>query len=585
MLILGLSFGYHDAAAALVRDGRVVCAVQEERLSRVKNDARFPRHAIEFCLEREGLAAGDLDWVVYYEQPLLKFQRILGASLFRWPIAWKFLDDTVRSWLAEDKFEPLRRIADELGLPPGKVRATSHHLAHAASAFHCSPFSRALVVTLDGVGETETGSVSVGEGARLRRLASMGFPHSIGLVYSAFTAFLGFAVGEGEYKVMGMAGFGEPRFQAGVAGMFRLTADGFEVDQSWFEFRCPQDAAYSPRLTAWLGPARVPESPFDIDSADPEIRERSRHYADVAASLQAAVEAVILHVVRAGMARTGLKDVCLAGGVALNSVANGRLMRELGCRLFVQPAAGDAGGAIGAALHLHQGVLGLPAESGPFGSPYLGPEFSERDCLDALAEASVQAYTRFEGTAELVAAVSQRLAEGAVLGWFQGRTEWGPRALGNRSILANPALPDMKETVNLKIKFREPFRPFAPSVLAEHAASFFQVQGGAEPFGPEDYMISVCPVHPHQRDRVPAITHVDGTARVHLVRQPANPLYHALISAFHERTGIPMLLNTSFNGRGEPIVNSPQDAIHNFLWNEMDCLVLCNILVEKADLG
>ncbi|MEE2998511.1 MAG: carbamoyltransferase N-terminal domain-containing protein [Pseudomonadota bacterium] len=576
-----MSFGYHDSAAALINNGTIVAAVQEERISRKKNDRSYPVNAIKFCLDEGGISAKELDAVVYYEQPLLKFDRILRSSIFRFPIAWSYLIETIRSWFADSKFNPLQLISEKLGVDITRVSAVLHHQSHAASSFFCSPFDESLIVTLDGVGEHEVGSISFGRENVINKLLSIKFPHSLGLVYSAFTAYLGFEVNEGEYKVMGMAGFGKPRFSEEILKLFYLSEDGgFRVNQKYFDFGTAVDVAYKQSLVDWLGPPREPEARFDVFSKEATIREHSVYYADIAASLQKATEEVVLHVVSKGLKRTGQNNLCLAGGVALNSVANAKIKKEFGCNLFIQPSAGDAGGALGAALHYYHKQSGAKRHQALI-SPYLGPDVKSDDILRALDTSAIDDYEEFTTNDALIDYVSKRLSEGAVIGWMQGRCEWGPRALGNRSILANPSFPDMQEKVNVKIKFREPFRPFAPSILAEYASEYFDVCDDGNSSSPENFMISVSKVHDSKRLTIPAVIHVDGSARVHLVRREVNLLYYQLIKNFYERTGVPLLLNTSFNGRGEPIVNSPTDALNNFLWNELDCLVMGKFLIEK----
>lgn len=570
MNILGISCDYHDAAAALLVDGRIVAATQEERFSRRKQDPRLPLAAARYCLQEAGLAANQLDGVVFYEHPLLKLDRIRRTS------QQARLHEVLARWLAEGRLDVRNRLATGLGIDPAKVAFVRHHDSHAASAFFCSPFEEAVVVTIDGVGESETATVSIGRGNRLERIAAVEFPHSVGLLYSGFTAFLGFEVNEGEYKVMGMAGFGKPRFADAILAKYRLFDDGsFALEQDFFDFSRPDGPLFSDALLRWLGPPRRPESRFADDSA---LGPEEQHYADIAASIQRCTEEVVLHMVRSAMRRTGLSNVCLAGGVALNSVANYRLQTELGCRLFVQPAAGDAGGALGAALYQHNAVLGRP-RSQRLATPYLGKAFgrgeaiaaAQRDGWDPVAMASDDA---------LFAAVAQRLAAGKVGGWLRGRAEWGPRALGARSILASPLGPDVQARVNEKIKFRERFRPFAPSVLEERAGEFFDIQQVFEG-SPEYFMLSVCPVRPDKRHLIPAVTHVDGSARVQIVSERMSPDYHRLIRAFGEITGVPVVLNTSFNLRGEPIVNSPADALTTFGYSNMDFLAMENVLVEK----
>ena len=580
MKCLGVSYGFHDSAAALVVDGQVVAADQEERFSRRKHDPTFPSAAIEFCFESAGLLPADLDKIVFYEKPLLKFDRILRSSLRGGGQGKRFFQAALRHWFVEGKFDPVGDLATALAVPRSRIGIVSHHDAHAASAFYCSPFDKALVITIDGVGEAEAMTVSEGRAGRLKRLHAQTVPHSLGLFYSAFTAYLGFEVNEGEYKVMGMAGFGKPERSEDILGLFDLSdPNGFRIDQSHFDFLAPKRLPYRESLVEWLGPAREAESPFDVEDTGP-AGEKSRHYADLAASVQRCTEEVILDLVRKWIAKTGLKQVCLAGGVALNSLANARLKRELGIDLYVHPAAGDAGGAVGAAL------LGLSSESLAKGNAslthaYLGKAF-QQDELDRVLHGSLRRNAnRFPDESQMIEAAAERLAAGKVIGWFQGRAEWGPRALGGRSILANPADPAMQARVNERIKFREVFRPFAPSVLAERAHEYYEILEGLGPSEPESFMLSVVRVRPEMRDKVPATTHVDGTARIQLVHQAVNPLYHALISALQARTGVPVVLNTSFNLRGEPIVGAPEDAVATFGFSKLDALVLGRTVIDK----
>lgn len=592
MQVLGVSFGFHDAAAALIVDGTVVAAAQQERFSRRKNDAGFPADAIAFCLAEAGIPASRLDLVAYYEQPLTKFDRIAAAAMATYPRSARYLDDVVARWHREGRFDVAGQLARHLGIDGRRVVETCHHASHAASAFFPSPFDAAAVVTLDGVGEYETASVSMGEGRRLTRLSAVRLPHSIGLFYSAFTAFLGFAVNEGEYKVMGMAGFGRPVWKDRLLALFTLQPDGgFTLDQTPFAFSVPEDLPFTPQLVEMFGPPRQPGSPFALDDTvmpsgvPPEDRAGiilgSRHYADIAASVQACTEEVIAHVVTHAAARTGQRRVCLAGGVALNSLANGRLQREHGLELFIQPAAGDAGGALGAAaFHWHHTIGG--ERLAPTGTAALGRAF-ERDRIDAaLADSGFEVVFANPDPDAWLAAVADLIAGGRVVGWFQGRSEWGPRALGHRSILANPTDAGMRRLVNEKIKFREPFRPFAPAVVAERAAEFFEMPGQATPGRPEDYMLAVHRVRPEWRARLAAIVHVDDTARVQTVHAGTEPVFHRLLLAMAARTGLPVVLNTSFNLNGEPIVDTPEDAIRTFTLSGLDYLCIENRILSKT---
>jgi carbamoyltransferase len=584
MKVLGLSFDYHDAAAALVIDGAIVAAAEEERFSRKKHDSRFPERAIRFCLEQAGIGAADLDKVVHYENPFLKFDRIVKSAVDDYPKSADYLKSTVHAWLGLGKLDVRQRIVDHLKVPEERVTLLDHHASHAGAAYFASGFPAATVVTLDGVGEYETCTVSAARGNRIEKLYSCELPDSLGLFYSAFTAFLGFEVNEGEYKVMGMAGFGEPTAYDTIRKLVELLPDGLiRMDQSYFSFTCPGAYPFTDKLIALLGKPREPESAFDIGTkgAPPanEIQKISRHYADIAASVQRVAEDMIFHIVLKAVERTDIPDVCMAGGVALNSLANGKLQKMMKGRLYVQPAAGDAGSALGAALSWYHGHSG----AAPRGlvNPYIGKRFTDDEFVAALEGARLTTWKRFDDEKALIEDVADKLATGAVIGWHQGALEWGPRALGARSILANPTSPDTQRIVNEKIKFREPFRPFAPAVLAERAREFFDMP---EPYGPncpEHFMLAVATVLPDKRKAIPAVTHVDGTARVQLVRRDINPRFYALIEAFARRTGVPVLLNTSFNLRGEPIVCSPWDAMKTFSWSDMDYLLAGNVLVWK----
>ena len=592
MHTLGISCYFHDAAAALLRDGQLIAAAEEERFTRRKHDYNFPQNAIDFCLETGGLRGADIDWVVFFEKPFIKFERLLLTSMQSFPLSHRVFREAMISWLA-DKLWIRDLIHKRLSLPASRVLFSEHHLSHAASAFYCSPFEEAAIVTVDGVGEWTTASLGIGKGTAITLLKEIRFPHSLGLLYSAFTAFLGFEVNEGEYKVMGMAPFGTPRYVDKVHQLIRLHADGsFELDMSYFSFHYSTDWTFNDRFVDLFGPARDPEAHFFTPSSGypayfgerppdySKLADQNQHYADVAASIQAVTEEVMLQVVRAAYQATGLKRLCLAGGVALNSVANGRILRESPFEeIYVQPSAGDGGGALGAALYGYHGVLGKP-RTFTMEHAYWGREFGPAEIEQFLQTAGVS-YRRVDDDEELISRVVDRLREGKVIGWFQGRFEWGPRALGNRSILADPRRVDMKDIVNTKIKFREPYRPFAPSVLVERVGDFFELPEPARQY-PARFMLYVVDVKEGKRDVVPAITHVDGTARLQAVTRVTAPRYYRLIECFGEATGVPVLLNTSFNLRGEPIVNSPEQAFRTFNSSEMDALVLDRYLVEKG---
>ncbi|HXT00680.1 MAG TPA: carbamoyltransferase N-terminal domain-containing protein [Elusimicrobiota bacterium] len=576
--ILGLSFDYHDAAAALVVDGVAVAAAAEERFSRVKHDRRLPVRAAGWCLERAGLAAGDLDAVVFYEKPFRKLSRILANSLDTFPSSASLFRRAAGAWL-DERLWVGPRIERALGLPPGKVLYCEHHLSHAASAFYPSPFDDAAVLTIDGVGEWAT--ASVGRGRRgadgrweLALEAEMRYPHSLGLLYSAFTAYLGFEVNEGEYKVMGLAPYGRPRFADRVRRMIEPFGDGsFRLDLDWFAFHRDPARAFARRFEDAFGPARAPSA--GDPAQDPRL-------CDVAASVQLVCEELVLAMAKEAHRRTGSRNLCLSGGVALNAVANGRLLRESPFeRVWIQPAAGDAGGALGAALYAAHALGGAPRSE--MRRADLGPEHSPAAAAAALAAAGLE-HEELSDRGELCARVAGMLAGGRVVGWHQGRSEWGPRALGQRSILADPRPAAMKRALNEKIKFRELFRPFAPSAAAEAAGEWFDL-GPGPAAAPYRFMLATAPVREDRRAGLGAVTHVDGTARVQAVGADDSPLYHELISSFGAATGVPVLLNTSFNLKGEPIVETPEDAISTFLASSMDALVLGPFLVPRRPEG
>jgi len=591
MDVLGISCYFHDAAAALLRDGQVLAAAEEERFTRKKHDYEFPQHAIDFCLRVGEIEARNLDYVAFFEKPFVKFERLLLTSMQTFPRSHRVFREAMISWLG-DKLWIKHLIQRRLGVPASKILFSEHHLSHAASTFFCSPFEEAAILTVDGVGEWATASLGVGKGTNIKLLKEIRFPHSLGLLYSAFTAFLGFEVNDGEYKVMGMAPFGEPRHTDKVYKLIRLSSDGsFELDMDYFSFHYSADRTFSTKFEDLFGPSRNPNSLFFTDvSGYPsyfgekpanykELEKQNRYYADVAASIQSVTEEVLLKMAHCAFIETGAKNLCMAGGVALNSVANGRIFRETPFeQIYIQPAAGDGGGAIGAALYAHHMVLGQP-RSFVLEHAYWGEEHPAENIERFLQEKGIR-YQRLEKEDKLIEQVIDRLQKGQVVGWFQGRFEWGPRALGNRSILADPRRAEMKDIVNVKIKFREPFRPFAPSVLAERASEYFQLLDSPRHY-PARFMLYVVDVRDAKRDLIPAVTHVDGTARLQTVTKEVNPRYYQLIEAFGQATGIPIILNTSFNLKGEPIVNTPHEALHTFSQSGMDTLVLGNYLIEK----
>lgn len=591
MRILGISAYYHDSAAALVDDGVIVAAAQEERFSRKKHDARFPVNALAYCLAEGGIGLGDVDRVVFYDKPFLKFERLVETYLAFAPRGFKSFRMSIPLWLREklflkDLLQKELKKADAAGRWNGELLFSEHHLSHAASAFFPSPYDEAVVLTMDGVGEWATTSAAIGRGNKLEVFKEIHFPHSLGLLYSAFTYYTGFKVNSGEYKVMGLAPYGEPKYVDKIfEHLIDVKDDGsFRLDLSYFDY-CTGLTMTNAKFDALFGgPPRKPEEML------------TQHHMDLAASLQAATEAVVIKLARALRKETGLDNLCLAGGVALNCVANGKLLRDGAFKnIYVQPAAGDAGGALGAALggyYLQMGQARPSRGEGMRGS-YLGPSFAQADIEHRLSAAGA----KFESLddAGLVSACAADLAQGKALGWFQGRMEFGPRALGNRSIIGDPRSPTMQKTLNLKVKYRESFRPFAPSVLRERVAEWFEIDGDSP------YMLLVADVVKSRRVQmtdeqqalfgidklnvprsdIPAVTHVDYSARIQTVHEETNARYHALLSAFERETGCPVLVNTSFNVRGEPIVGTPEDAFRCFMGTELDVLAVGNCYLRK----
>jgi len=588
--ILGISCFFHDAAAALLRDGELVAAVEEERFTRRKHDPEFPTNAIRYVMAEAGIDTSDLGYVVFFEKPFLKFERILSTAVGTFPRGARVFQNAMTTWLV-DKLWIAGRIAQEVGVPRDRILFSEHHLSHAASAFFCSPFEEAALLTVDGVGEWATATAGRGRGTDIQLLREVRFPHSIGLLYSAFTAFLGFEVNEGEYKVMGMAPYGQPRYVDLVWKLVRMAPDGsFALDLDYFTFHRSTKNSYSRRFVELFGAPRPAGDHFFTSASgyppyfeprpadfDAQAR-RNQHYADIAASIQVVTEQLVVNMARALHEETGLDRLCLAGGVALNSVANTKILKSSGfTELFVQPAAGDSGGALGAALYAYHALLGKP-RSFTMDHAFWGPAHRDVD-IRAFLDGESIAYERLDEPA-LIDRVAEAIAGGAVIGWFHGRAEWGPRALGHRSILADPRRAEMKDVVNTKIKYREPYRPFAPSVLADRVGEFFDAPGVAAQY-PSRFMLLVVDVAPSKRDIIPAVTHVDGTGRLQVVAREGNERYHALISRFGEATGVPVLLNTSFNLRGEPIVNTPREAYTTFVRSQLDALVLENCLIWK----
>jgi carbamoyltransferase len=572
MRILGLSAHFHDSAAGLLVDGVPACAVEEERLSRRKHDAGFPLAAVEWCLEHSGISPEELDAVVFYEKPMLKFERILTMALRGFPRTYRSFPRAMKNALGE-KLWIKGLIRSHLGVPGTKILFTEHHQSHAAAAFYPSPYEEAAILTADGVGEWAT--LTVGRGHKekgLELLRELRFPHSLGMLYSSFTAYLGFPVNEGEYKVMGLASYGSPARADDVRRIVRRTGDGgFALDLDYFEFHEGAQRSYSQKLIDVFGPARDPWEP--LDPASPE----GRRLADVAASVQLVLEEVLVDVARALQRETGLAKLCLGGGVALNGVCNARLLRESGFdEIYVPSAPGDGGCALGAALWADRMHFKNPRREQP-DHPYLGPSI-DGDLVRIAGEDDLPLATA-QSDAELVGRTADELFSGRIVGWMQGAAELGPRALGNRSILAAPHDASMRDELNRRIKYREEFRPFAPAVPAEHARRYFDLPPGGERLA--RFMSGVFPVRPEWRERLAAVTHVDGTARVQVVERKTAPLFHALLEAYGARSGIPVLLNTSFNLAGEPIVNRAVEGYSTFRRSGIDLLVAGRTLVAK----
>ena len=593
--ILGISAYYHDSAAAILRDGEVIAAAQEERFTRRKHDARFPAEAIAYCLAETGISLSDVEHVVFYDKPLIKFERLLETYLSYAPNGFRSFVAAMPIWLKEKLFlkTTLKRELAALGSCPIKelprLQFAEHHQSHAASAFYFSPFERSAVLCLDGVGEWATTSIWAGNGSQLKPLWEIDFPHSLGLLYSAFTYFTGFRVNSGEYKLMGLAPYGEPKYVDLILdNLLDLKPDGtFRLDMQYFNY-CTGLTMTNARFDALFGgPPRKPES---------EVTQREM---DIAASIQKVTETVVLRLAQTIQSETGEDNLCLAGGVALNCVANGRILREGPFKnIWIQPAAGDAGGAIGAAAVSWyangNGERRVNGKDSMRGS-YLGPRYGAEAIREDLGKFKA-AYNELPDE-ELFVRLAELLEQGKVVGWFQGRMEFGPRALGGRSIIGDPRNSEMQTVMNLKIKYRESFRPFAPSVLAERVSDYFE-QDTESP-----YMLIVAPVRKElrrelsdeeqelfgveklkiKRSELPAITHVDYSARVQTVHEDTNPRYHQLLKAFEQRTGCAVLVNTSFNVRGEPIVCTPEDAYRCFMRTEMDYLVVENFFLEKED--
>jgi carbamoyltransferase len=578
MYILGVSCYYHDAAAALLHEGQLVAAAEEERFSRRKHDSDFPSQAIAFCLKQAGIRSADLDYVVFYEKPLVKFERILMTVLGNLPASYPVFRESMVAWFNQ-KLWIKSKLQTEIGIAPERILFTEHHMAHAASALYCSPFQEAAIVTVDGVGEWVTATIGQGtacweeagrdRGTNQIELSSeMRFPHSLGLLYSAFTAYLGFRVNNGEYKVMGMAPFGRPRYVDLVYRLIDVADDGsFRLNMDYFSYHRSTRRTYNRRFVELFGPPRIPESPFYTRGTHPggdhpgwseTVAAQNQKYADIAASIQQVTEEVLLKMARYAHRQTGHKNLVMAGGVALNSVANGRIMRETPFeQIYIQPAAGDGGGALGAALYAYHVLLGKP-RTFVMEHAYWGAAYPEAEMVAAIERSGY----RYEQLTEeaLTDRIVDRILEGKVV--------------------ADPRRGEMKEIVNTKIKFREPFRPFAPVVLEERAGEWFDLPTPNHDYPPR-FMLMVTSIPEDKREQIAAVCHVDGTGRLQTIRREWNPAYYRVVEKFGQATGVPVLLNTSYNLRGEPIVNTPQNALDTFRKSDLDALAVGPFLVSK----
>ena len=585
MYILGISAFYHDSAAALIQDGHIIGAAMEERFSRKKHDNGYPTHAVAFCLEQAGIQAQDIDYVVFYEKPLLKFERIVLSALKTFPRSWGVWREATVSWLKE-KLWIKNVIQQELGIPYDKVIFCDHHMSHAASAYFASPFEEAAVLTVDGVGEWTTTTLGTAKGLDINLFSEQRFPHSLGLLYSTFTAWLGFRVNNGEYKVMGMAPYGTPRYEDKIYKLIQSDTTGaYNLNLSYFDYTHSTERSYSGKFLELFGPARPAEAEFFTMATNPERSaeksgmDQNQYYADVAASIQRVTEDILVATCKHLAQTTGLKKLVMAGGVALNTKANWRLLNETPFEeIYIQPAAGDDGGALGCALWAYHTLFKQP-RTGKMPHAYWGKGYTDEECLSFLAGRGIKHESFADNPDKLIERVVDGLTHKQVVGWFQGRFEWGPRALGNRSILADPRSDEMKEVVNTKIKFREPFRPFAPVILRERAPEYFDYPGVAAHEAPR-YMLMVAPIRSEKADQIQAVNHM-GTGRLQTIDRETNARYYDVVKAFGDATGVPVLLNTSFNLRGEPIVTTPLNALNTFRNSDIDMLVLGTTLVRK----
>ena len=589
MYVLGISAYFHDSAAAIFKDGQLISAIEEEKLSRIKHDYNFPEKAIDFCLKQANIKAEDLDYVVFFEKPFLKFERIIKTVIWNFPKTFLLFIESMKNWLF-DKLWISNVIQTKLNISRDKIMFSNHHLSHAASAFYCSPFSKSAILTFDGVGEWATTTFSEGNNNNIIMKKEIRFPHSIGLIYSVFTAFLGFEINEGEYKVMGMAPYGTPKYTEKVKKIIIPNSDGsFHIDTQYISYHYSTKNSYSKKFLSLFGNPRESDSLFftkntgfpkyfgDKPKDYKRQLELNQYYADIAASIQKVTEEIVISLINQIPAEKYDFNLCLAGGVALNSVINGKITKKTKFKnIYIQPSAGDGGGAVGAALSF---IIDAKSSKRNFvmDHAFWGPEFDNNE-IEAIIKNTKYKYKYFKNKEDLQNTIVDDLVKNKVIGLFQNKMEWGPRSLGNRSIIANPSLAEMKDIVNSKIKFREPYRPFAPSVLEDKIEDFFITKNINSP-NPNDYMLNVVEVKKEKIDIIPAVSHM-GTARIQSVRKK-NKDYYNLIEKFYKKTNIPLVLNTSFNIKGEPIVCSPKDALNTFTKSGLDNLAIGNYYLTK----
>jgi carbamoyltransferase len=562
MNVLGISCFYHDAASCLIRDGKIIAAAEEERFTRKKHDIDFPINAIKYCLDEGKITVNDIDYIGFYEKPFLKFERLLMQHLDKWPLSFNAFQKSMPSWLGE-KLNFRKQVQKKLGYN-GEVLFVDHHLSHAASSYLVSPFKEAAILTTDGVGEWSTTTCGFGKGNNITLTKEIRFPHSLGLLYSTITAYLGFSVNNSEYKVMGLAAYGKPNYYDEFLKMIKINDDGsYSLDLSYFVYHYKLTMP-SKKLEKLLGPCRKKEG------------EMEQRHKDIAASLQKVTEEVLFKMLGNLHNETKMRNLCMAGGVALNSVANGKIKDNTAFRnIFIQPAAGDSGGSLGVAAYISSSYLGKDRPK--FSTPYLGPGF-DTDSIKSFLDENKIKYSAADGEADLAKKAAKLIFSNNVVGWFQGRMEWGPRALGNRSILSNACNPNMQHILNEKVKHREKFRPFAPVILEEHVKEYFDINKDSEP-----YMLFVYPIKKNKQKIIPAVTHADGTGRLQTISKEQNPRYYNVIREFQKLSGVPVLINTSFNIRGEPIVCTPKDAYRCMMGTAIDYLIMDKFIISRQN--